>query len=168
MSYLDGIDITTAADSERAIRAIRAARPLHAVQARQLIAIGISALEKANAEDDAYMDITVKRMDLIRQLGNMDERLASAKDGALPESAAEILRTIACEAIDEFDAAADDVPALADERESIVSDVLGATAPVAAADAPSGWTGRLKTLAIVAGVGLAMYGAFSIAGKSGR
>lgn len=172
MSYLDGIDITALSDSAEAVRAVRATRPMSAAQARGLIAASISALERANTEDDEFIDVTVKRIDLIGQLANMGKRLEQVKEGAIPERAAEILRDAVCDAIDEFDAAADDVPSLALQRDEIVDEVVGVAAmagppaqvtPAEASRALS-WAREnpWRAGAVVAVAALAAYGALSL------
>lgn len=126
MSYLDGIDFSTGVSAARAVRAIRATRPMSTAQARRLIDVSVGALERANAEDDSFVDISVKRLDLIRVLSDMDKKLAGQRaDEVLPERAAGILRDVAIDAIDEFDAAADDVESLAAEREGVYDDIIG-------------------------------------------
>lgn len=199
MSYLDGIDAVVSRDSEEAFQAIYTAEPLTTAKGRRLIAVSLMALEKADAEDPEFVEIAVKRLDLIRQLRNMDERLAKTQEGPLPTGAAKILRDVACDAFDEFDAAASAVPSLAVIRNDVIDDVIKAVAPspedralaLAPPPAPAQpsevkpavlgaspmsltlslspeWGQRLRTLALYAVAGLAVYGAYSAITKRGR
>lgn len=183
--YLHGCDVLgdVGVDINAANKAIRGLRPMSAAQGQKLLDFGISALTMANMHDSGHPGAVTRRSNYIAQLRDMKNTLAASKADPIPEnsdpskSPAEILRNAVLNAIDEYNAVAQENADMEHAREQLYQDIVdnAKALPGAVANAvvnnpfvsDVAWYAKMTTWAVIGAVVLVGAGAYKLLSSQG-
>ncbi len=111
-------------DINQVNKAVRGAKPMSAAQARKFIALALGGLADAEAHDpNGGSGATSRRVTLGNHLRSASTIIDSTKVDPLPESAAELLRGLVLQAVEEYNAVAEGNETLRAARAQFFQDV---------------------------------------------